>query len=305
MLHHDGMRVDPAYADRLHECGLDSVEKVLARVEGEIAAWSRTTDTLYVPGRPERPGFYVKRYLYPTWRNRLRGAFRGTFFGQHRGEAEYRLLDEMRSMGIAAVRPVAYGARRVAHFLAACFLITEEAPDSCNLTTFARDVTRRREPLSHALRSELVRQLAREVAGAHGAGFEHGQMFWRNILVRFGPTGQPEYLFLDARPRRGRRRLGRSVSWWMQELAQLAASAMPFTTRTDRMRFVHEYYGARQLSHDVKEQIRVIDRLAQQYRRHESQRIRMNDLFNEWRQQLAEERRVAASQNAEGTRRDA
>jgi len=53
------MRTDPAYADRLRACGLDTVEKVLARVDGRIAAWSRTTDSLFVPGCDGAPGFYV------------------------------------------------------------------------------------------------------------------------------------------------------------------------------------------------------------------------------------------------------
>lgn len=286
----DHIYIDPAYAQALRACGLDSVGKVLDHVDGEITAWSRTTDTYYVPWLPDRPGFYVKRYRYPFWRNRLRGAFRGTFFGQHRGLAEYRLLDEMRSLGLLAVRPVAYGSRRFLHFLTGCFLITEEAPESCNLTTFARAVSSGRVRLSRAARSAMIRQLARQVAETHSAGFEHGQMYWRNILVRFGPTGEAEYLFLDARPRRGRRRFGRRVLWCMEELAQLTASALPFTTRSDRLRFLLEYYGALRLTHDVKQQMRQIGALAQRYMRHEMQRIRMNDLFEAWRRQLAEER---------------
>ena len=59
MFCHEQMRTDPAYADRLRACGLDTVEKVLARVDGRIAAWSRTTDSLFVPGCDGAPGFYV------------------------------------------------------------------------------------------------------------------------------------------------------------------------------------------------------------------------------------------------------
>ncbi len=284
------MYIDPAYHDALRACGLDSAERVLHRTEGDIAAWSRTTDTCHVRGTNGRPGFFVKRYLYPGWKNRLRGAFRGTFFGRHRGLAEHRLLNEMRNLGIPAVRPVAFGSRRVLHFVTACFLITEEAPDSRNLTSFAREVAAGQTRLSHASRHSMARRLARQVADCHSADFQHAQMFWRNILVRPGVDGELEFLFLDARPRRGRRRLGRRVLWWMDELAQLAASARPFTTRTDRMRFLMEYYGARRLPHDVKEQIRQIDALSRRYLRHETQRIRMNDLFDEWRRRLEEER---------------
>lgn len=296
LLRTDHLHIDPAYAEALRESGIDNVDAILNRVDGEIAAWSRTTDTLHVPWRGDRPGFYVKRYLYPSWRNRLRGALRGTLVGRHRGLAEYALLNEMRSLGICAVRPVAYGSRRVGGFLEACFLITEEAPNACNLTTFARNAAQRMTRLTRTRRVAMIDALARQLADAHSAGFEHGQMFWRNILVRFGPTGEPEFLFLDARPRRGRRRLARRIAWWMDELAQLTASALPFTTRSDRMRFLIEYYGARRLPHDVKEQIREIDRSARRYLKHERQRIRMNDLFDEWRRRLAEESAAPAAE---------
>ena len=87
MIYTEHMRADPAYRERLRACGLDTVDKVLARVDGRVAAWSRTTDTLYVPGAGGTPGFYVKRHFFPNWIKRLRGTFRGTFFGMHRGQA--------------------------------------------------------------------------------------------------------------------------------------------------------------------------------------------------------------------------
>jgi hypothetical protein len=286
MLYRDHIRIDPAYGEGLRACALDRVDDVLARTAGRVAAWSRTTDTLHVAGADDGPGFYVKRYYYANWRRRLRGTFRGTFFGLHRGQAEFRLLNELRLLGLPAVRPVAYGARRVGHFVAACFLITEEVPGARNLTTFARDVLTGRQPLDNDQRTMLVRRLAQQVAELHAAGFAHGQLFWRNVLVRFGPTGEPEFFLLDVRPRRGGRHLGRGGRWWLHELSHLAVSAQPFTSRSERMRFLVEYYGARRLLPDVKRQIREIDRLARRWESHERQRIKMNDLFEEWNRQL-------------------
>ena len=105
MLETDHVYIDPAYRDELRACALDRVDSILARTAGRVAAWSRTTDTLYVSTDTDSPGFYVKRYYYPSWRKRLRGVLRGTFFGMHRGQAEARLLNEMRSLGLPAVRP--------------------------------------------------------------------------------------------------------------------------------------------------------------------------------------------------------
>ncbi len=307
MLHTDHIYVDPAYRQALQACDLVQVESVLTRAVGRVAAWSRTTDTLYVLDSKGGPGFYVKRYYYPTWGKRLRGALRGTFFGRHRGQAEYRLLNTMRALGLPAIRPAAYGSRRVGHFVAACFLISEEVPDAWNLTTFARDVKAGRQTLSRNQRALIVRQLARQIAELHAAGFAHGQLFWRNVLLRFGPTGEPEFFFLDIRPRRGGRRFGRMSRRWLAELSCLAASALPFTTGSERMRFLVEYFGARRLPPDIKRHIREIDRLAQRWKKHERQRIKMNDLFEEWNRQLEAEdapgsfvggERTAAAQEA-------
>lgn len=292
------MRTDPAYRERLRACGLDTVEKVLARVDGRIAAWSRTTDTLYVDGTGGEPGFYVKRHYFPTWIKRLRGALRGTFFGMHRGQAEYHALNGMRALGIPAVRPVAYGERRSAHFLCACFLITEEVPEARNLTSFASEVVRGTRTLSFSQRSALIGTLAEQLAAMHAAGCSHGNLFWRNLLVRYGPDGGPEFFFLDAQPLHSWERLSPSGNWWLRELAQVAVSAIPFTTRAERLRFVRQYASAKRLTAESKAELRYIERLAETWRRHEDRRIRMNRLFEEWNWRLAEEERRTEAERA-------
>jgi hypothetical protein len=291
MIQTEQMRIDPAYRERLRACGLDSVAKVLARVEGRLAAWSRTTDTLYIPAADGAPGFYVKRHFFPNWTKRLRGTLRGTFFGMHRGQAEYRALNAMRALGIPAVRAVAYGARRTVHFLTACFLITEEVPDALNLTSFAQDVATGRRPFSRGQRQALIDELAGQLADMHATGCSHGNLFWRNLLVRDGPDGRPEVFFLDAQPLHSWERLGPGGNWWLRELAQLTVSAMPFTTRSQRLRFVRQYVrGARSMA-ALKPHLHQIEHLAQTWRRHEDRRIRMNQLFEAWNRQLIEEQR--------------
>ncbi len=286
-MHVDQLHSDPAYRAALDECHLDCVESILSRTDGRIAAWSRSTDTTHIRTGGDGPGFYLKRYYYPTWRKRLRTMLRGTFFGMHRGQAEYRALSAMRALGIGAVRPVAYGARRVGHFVTACFLISEEVPEACNLTTFAQEIASGRRRVSHVQRRALIEGLAAQVAHMHGQGFSHGQLFWRNILVRYGPDGGPEFFFLDAQPRRWRQFA--SGPWWQRELAHLAVSAIPFTTRAERLRFLRSYANVARLTPAVKAQLREIDQAAQTWLRHETQRVKMNALFDEWNQQLTRE----------------
>ncbi len=281
----DFIFIDLAYRESLRAASLDRVDAILRRVDGRVVAWSRTTETMRVDNPAGEVGFYLKRYFYPHWPNRLRGALRGTLLGAHRGRAEFQLLAAMRRLGLPAVRPVAYGSRRVLGFVSACFLITEEVPGAENLTT-AASASLMAPALTFRQRRQLARTLAHQVAHLHETGFRHGQLFWRNLLIRFGPVGDPEFFFLDARPRRGRLRLRRSRHWWMDELAQLAASAMPFSTRCERLAFLHEYFEAKKLSPEVKQVAHQLERLAARWRRHEDQRIKMNELFQLWNRQL-------------------
>lgn len=290
----DHYTIDPVYRDRLMACGLGSVQAVLDRVDGRAAAWSRTTDVLYVPTNSLEPGFFIKRYRYPAWRNCMRAAFRGALVGRHRGEAEFRLLQGMRSLGALAVRPVAFGARRVARFVQACFLITEETPGAKNLTSFAQDVQSGRRRLGWAGRRELLHTLARQTREMHGANCNHGQLFWRNILIRFGPVDEPEFVFLDPRPRTATRRLARRAGWWLDELSRMLASAQPFTTRAERLRFLLDYYNAPRMTPEIKQASREMAALAANWTAHETQRIKMNRLFDEWNRRLEVETEAGA-----------
>lgn len=294
MLEVDVIHIDPAYREALAACGLARVDQVLEQVNGRVAAWSRTTDTTLVARAANQPGFYVKRYLYPTWIKRIRTMLRGTFFGTHRGQAEYRALEAMRAAGISAVRPVAFGARRIGHFVAACFLITEEVPEASNLTTFAEHVVSGRRPLSPKARQAMIHTLADQVSHMHELGFSHGQLFWRNILVRSNPDRTPEFFFLDAAPRRWRK-VASSQPWWQRELSHLTVSGLPFTTRSDRLRFLLRYFRVTRLNADLKRQAREIAAGATQWQRHESQRIKMNRLFDKWNDRLMREERLQSS----------
>jgi hypothetical protein len=283
------MHVDPAYRERLRACGLDSVSHILAQTTGRISAWSRTTDTIYVPGPAGCPGFYVKRHFFPTWSKRLRGALRGTFFGEHRGESEYRVLERLRAVGITAVRPVAFGGRRIAHFLAACFLITEEVPQTENLTTFALSVASGRRQLTRTARRALIAGLANQIADMHAAGCAHGNLFWRNILVRYGPDGRPEFFLLDAQPLQSWKRLARGSAGWMHDLAQVTVSALPFTTRAERLRFMGHYLRGTRPAPALKARFQQIENLAASWKTHEDRRIRMTHRFDEWNRLLQDE----------------
>lgn len=288
MFHTSHMRVDPAYREALREAGLGTVDAILGRNDGRVVAWSRTTDSVYIP-TARGVGFYVKRYFYPSWRARFRTMLRGTFLGIHRGKAEYRSLSTMRSYGINAVRPVAYGSQRLGHFVTACFLVTEEVPHAPNLTTYAQELEGGRREVTPAWRHKAARRLATQISEMHGRGYEHGRLFWRNVLIRRDVLGEPEFFFLDAERQKRIERIGRAGSWRMHELAKVATSAEPFSSRTDRVRFLRAYLGVRRLDAAAKVHVRELSRLMEHWARHERQRIRMNARFEQWNRLLAEE----------------
>lgn len=296
LMRSDQMEIEPPFADRLRQCRLDSVERVLSHVDGEIVAWSRTTDTFRVAGPGREPGFYVKRYLYPTWRKRLRSAFRGTLLGVHRAQSEYRGLRGLAQAGVPVARAVAVGSRRVAGFVTACFLITEAVPASENLTSFAQSVAGGRRQISSQARRKIATSLGREVALLHADGASHGQLFWRNILIRLGLRETPDFFFLDVEPYSRLERVGTLRTWWRRELAQLFASARPFASRGECVRFLQAYLDAPSLNPEQRELAREVTRLAAEHEQHERQRIRMSGLFDGWQRKLEVEQ--AAPQRA-------
>lgn len=292
MLRLDHMVIDPAFRERLRALGLDHVQAVLDRVEGRVMAWSRTSDTLFVPDASCGAGFYLKRYRYPRWPARWRAALRGTLVGPHRARAEARLLTEMIRLGLPAARPVAYGARREGLFVSCSFLLTEGIPQATNLTQYA--LSRRGCALPPRTLHLWTRELAGMVQRLHASGFSHGQLFWRNLIVRAWPNEAPEFFVLDPRPRHGRRRRS-GQRWCHEELAQLCASAAPFVSRACRMRFARAYFGGQSITPAVKQTLREISRQALHYRAHEDVRIHRSRLFSDWSAALEREQALGAA----------
>lgn len=283
LIHGDKVVQDRAFVERLHAAGLDRVDRVLLTPHDRVVAWSRSSETAHIPGEKGVPGFYLKQYLYAPWMKRLRGFFRGTFFGMNRARAERRALLTLQSVGVPTVRPVAVGERRILRLLAMCFLVTEEVPGAENLTSFMQNMASSVQKMTPAYRRQMCRRLAREIETMHAAGMSHGQLFFRNILIRDGIDGAPEFFFLDAEPIARYKRAGNGKSWLVRELAQLAGSASPFVSKTDWCRFLRAYLNTAKFDRTAKEYIRAISRLVTAGLMHESQRARMNQRFRKWR----------------------
>ena len=281
MLERDFIWIDAPFREQLRGAKLDSVRAVLACVGDRLAAWSRTSDTIWCELPFASSSVYVKRYHYPRWNHRLRGTFRGTFFNTSRARSEFLALRLMRELGIQAVRPIAFGERRIAHFVRSCFLITEAVPDAVALSSFIKTFGDRRDLVqARRGRLEILTSLARQVRHMHDAGFVHRDLFWRNVLIRFLPDSRFEFYFLDAsvgkRIRMPQRRQD-SIVW---DIAAMGALAPNFCSKADQMRFLLTYLDTPRLSPQDRQWLRRVQVRSDLFRESEWQRLQRSHVFD-------------------------
>ncbi len=276
----DRITIDPPFRERLRTAGLDSVSAALDTCGDHLAAWSRTSDTIRVD-LADGGALYLKRYHYRRWKPRLRCAFRGTFFKASRARSEYRTLKLMRSLGIHAVRPVAYGERRLLHFVRSCFLITEGVPNAMPLSAFIQSFSDRRESVQAVrLRREILCSLARQVRHMHQAGFIHRDLFWRNVLIRWLPDDRFEFYFLDASVGKRVRFMQRRQEKVVHDIAAMGALAPAFCSKADQLRFLLEYLDTKKLDGQKHRWLRRIQTESSQLRESELQRMHRGMVFN-------------------------
>lgn len=275
------IQIDPAYADALRRARLDTVARVMATAGDRLAAWSRTTDTVYCRPSSLPIGVYLKRYYYPRWGNRVRGMFRGTFLRSSRARNEYRTLSLMRELGIQGVRPIAYGERRVGHFLKDCFLMTEAVPDALSLATLIQTVGGRcRTQLAIRARREILTSLAVQVRHMHSAGFVHRDLFWRNVLIRLLPGDRFEFYFLDASVGKRIRMAHWRQDSIVRDIAAMGVLAPDFCTRSDQLRFLQVYLDKERLDAEDRRWLRAVQRQSAHYRSAEVLRLARGSVFD-------------------------
>ncbi len=267
--------VDRADQSWLTQLGLSSVRSVMRYRPGSVAAMSGTSETFAVdvdagPDAPEL--IFVKRYAYRGWKARLKGMFRGTLLGTSRARFEYEFLNEMRRRGLPAVRPVAYGERRRAGFLAACFLITEGEVGAKSLDVYAggRQGPRTEPPDE---RRRFIETLAHLLRRMHRAGVMHGGLYWRNILVADAGDGERRFHIIDP-DRRGRLYHAEVPRpGVVSDLADFVATSASFARRTDIIRFARAYLDKSRLDEAEKGLLREIITTAARSTAQEAHRV--------------------------------
>jgi tRNA A-37 threonylcarbamoyl transferase component Bud32 len=281
MLVRDYIRIDAPFSEQLQRARLDSVNAVLACTGDRLAAWSRTSDTIWCNLPSAHSSVFVKRYHYPRWSHRLRGMFRGTFFKASRARSEFVALGLMRQLGIQAVRPIAFGERRIGHFVRSCFLVTEAVPDAMPLSSFIKTFGDRRDSAqAQRSRREILTALARQVRHMHEAGFVHRDLFWRNVLIRFLPDSRFEFYFLDASVGKRIRMQQRRQDSIVSDIAAMGALAPDFCSKADQMRFLLTYLDTPRLGPQDRQWLRRVQARSDLFHASEWQRLQRSDVFD-------------------------
>ena len=281
MLRASKIVVTPAWRELLRVHHLDTVDAVYQTTAGQAVTLSGSTEvrriTLGDAGREQV--VYLKKY----WVNRARqlwsGMLRGTFFGRSKARREFENLGLLRDWGLAAPEPVAYGEDRRAHWLVRSFLISAGIPDPVSLDVFIRDRLARpdrnhRGPQDRTeatnRRRALIESLADATRQLHKHHFVHHDYFWRNIIL----SGKQfdRFWLIDAHK-------GRVWSTLQDErsraadLAALDAPAIPYFSRTERLRFFLRYCNQRRLDGPTRDLLQSTLRLAEPLRGKQRQRV--------------------------------
>ena len=195
---------------------------------------------------------YFKRYVYSLVRNRY-------FLQQSRAANEVYCYRQLAAIGIATLKPLALGEiREFGRLIAAC-IVTAEVPDALSLDEFARLHWCKLPP---AERTRVYREISAEIISqlqrAHRKRFFHFDLKWRNILVQRDAAGHYRCTWIDC-PRGRYMHLmpGRGQTVDLSSLARLALS---YLSRTQRLRFIHDYLGEGASRQRARRLFRKIDR---------------------------------------------
>jgi len=194
---------------------------------------------------------YIKSSSPIPLKRQIKSAFRST--GPWRSAPrvrEFHNLLKLRERGLPAVRPLVAAENRVFGFLERQLLITERVVDSESLFDLAVQ-----EKLEQDQLLSINRRLGSLVGQMHNAGFCHGDLFMRNILVgRTGP--EPSFHFIDCHQGRWTQLPGRACAYDLGCYEKWAATLFDKKTREH---FFAGYLEARP-GENLEKLLRLTDR---------------------------------------------
>jgi tRNA A-37 threonylcarbamoyl transferase component Bud32 len=182
---------------------------------------------------------YIKHFLVPGWRAKLRQWFR-----RGKGRNEGRRAVTLAAIGVPTITPIALGEQRKRKFLLENYLITPAIPATVPLDEFVeRRLPELPGPRGARIRQRLAVALAELTARLHDAGLVHGDFHPGNVLVHLDDADRPALAMIDLDALRVRTAL--SWSGARDNLALLNHYFWLRCGRSDRQRFLRAYLDAR------------------------------------------------------------
>jgi tRNA A-37 threonylcarbamoyl transferase component Bud32 len=185
---------------------------------------------------------YVKHYLVPDWKAKLRQWFR-----RGKGRNEGRRTRYLDAIGIPTITPIALGEQRKKMILFENYLITPEIPGAVPFDEFVeKHLPSWPEGHRSRVRQRLAEALAVMTAQMHDAGFAHHDFHPGNVLVRMEDDDRPVLAMIDL----DALRVAQRITWAdaHKNIALLNHYFWFRSDRSDRYRFLLHYLGSRRSS---------------------------------------------------------
>lgn len=190
--------------------------------------------------------FYIKCY-------NLAGKHLQNWLGVPRIQREWENLLYFQALGLPTPLLVAFGKKRHWGRFDRGVLVTQEVQASRDLANLA--ASEAWPSLPYRWRVDVANQVMDGVARLHEQGFCHGDLYWRNLLVR--GMRQPTVYFFDCPAGR---------FWWgaflnyrrIKDLASLDKTACIYLSASERMRCYLRYKGLSVLTPQAKAEIRKV-----------------------------------------------
>jgi len=185
----------------------------------------------FTPGaRAEAFEVYVKEYLLPDLRDRVKYVFRPA-----KAWREFRALLKLKELGIGAPEALAVGVRRRGASLEGSILITRAIPDVVPLDALVLDDCSR---VRHGRVVAFTAALAEFLSRLHGAGFLQRDFHAANVLVRTRGDAI-DFFLVDLHDVAFRAPLGLAAR--VENLAVLGRFFSRVVPRHWRLRFLNRY----------------------------------------------------------------
>jgi tRNA A-37 threonylcarbamoyl transferase component Bud32 len=157
---------------------------------------------------------------------------------------EYERALAVAACGVPTVVPLGLGERREGLGQSDSYLITHSLEGAEPLNSFIDQMVPQLDlPRIIRVRHCLARELGKFIAQIHDAGILHNDLHAGNLLVRLEPEDQLSFFLIDLHAVQTGRPLGWRVS--RANLMILSHWFMIRAGRTDRLRFWHSYWNAR------------------------------------------------------------